>query len=112
MSPDDTTRLLHMIEAGESIARFLVGRDRGALDSDEMLLLAVVRALQIFGEAASQLSEQARTAAPNVPWKAIIGMRHKVVHDYFGVDDDVVWDTVINELPPLIEKIRSLDTSL
>ncbi len=62
MSPDDTTRLLHMIEAGESIARFLMGRDRGALDSDEMLLLAVVRALEIFGEAASQLSEEARIA--------------------------------------------------
>jgi len=106
MSPDDTTRLLHMIEAGESIARFLVGRDRGALDSDEMLLLAVVRALQIFGEAASQLSEQARTAAPNVPWKAIIGMRNRIVHAYWDIN--VVWKAAAEEVPALLPILREL----
>lgn len=45
---------------------------------------------------------------PEIPWKAIVGMRHKVVHDYFGVDEDVVWRTVTNELPPLLEKLRPL----
>jgi len=97
-----------MIEAGESIARFLVGRDRGALDSDEMLLLAVVRALEIFGEAASQLSEQARTAAPNVPWKAIIGMRNRIVHAYWDINKTIVWKAAAQEVPALLPILREL----
>jgi len=72
------------------------------------LRLALTYLLQIIGEAARRVSVNFQDGHPEIPWKAIIWMRHKVVHDYFGVDFDVVWDTVINELPPLIEKLRSV----
>lgn len=67
MREDDLVRLRHMIEAAESIGEFVAGRDRAALDADRMLLFAVVRAIEILGEAASQLSGEARRSAPNIP---------------------------------------------
>jgi uncharacterized protein with HEPN domain len=88
MQHDDLVYAGHMFDAATKAVETVAGIGRSDFDRDETLRLALTHLLQI------------------------IGMRHKVVHDYFGVDDDVVWDTVINELPPLIEKIRSLDTSL
>lgn len=58
--------------------------------------------LQIIGEAARRVSDEGRAAHPSIPWSAVVGMRHKVVHDYFGVDEDVVWNTARSELPSLI----------
>ncbi|MCI0635919.1 MAG: DUF86 domain-containing protein [Actinobacteria bacterium] len=60
-----------------------------------------------MGEAARRVSDEGRAARSSIPWKAVVGMRHKVVHDTFGVDEDVVWDTARNELPPLIAALTS-----
>ena len=68
MLADDRIRLEHMIEAGEAVARLITGRTRPDLDSDEMPTLALARAIEIIGEAASRLSSQIRTAAPMIPW--------------------------------------------
>lgn len=65
-----------------------------------------MRNLQIIGEAAKKVSEETRTAHPAVPWREMTGMRDRVVHDYFGVSLDIVWDVVQNHLPLLREKIR------
>jgi uncharacterized protein with HEPN domain len=67
-----------------------------------MLAFAVVRGLEIIGEAASQVSEATRQACPDIPWPLIVGMRHRLIHAYFDVDLDRVWDTVMLDLPPLI----------
>jgi uncharacterized protein with HEPN domain len=102
MAPEDRVRLQHMVDAARSAQRFLSGRQRADLDGDEMLRFAVVRAIEIIGEAASRVSHAARAELPAVPWPAVIGMRNRMVHAYFDIDHDVVWRTVQVELPALL----------
>ena len=70
---------------------------------------AVMRNFGVIGEAVKHMSEERKSAHPEIPWKAVVGMRHKVVHDYMNLDEDVVWDTVQQDLPPLIEKLSQID---
>lgn len=72
MRDEDRVRLRHMIDAGDSVERFLHGRTRVDLEKDEMLLFAVIRAIEILGEAAGKLSEDTRAQAPAIPWTAIV----------------------------------------
>ncbi|MEM9449122.1 MAG: HepT-like ribonuclease domain-containing protein [Cyanobacteria bacterium P01_E01_bin.6] len=67
--------------------------------------------MQIIGEAARRVSLDFRNTHPEIPWKAIVGMRSKVVHDYLNVDEDVVWDTVKNDLAPLVLELEKLSNS-
>ncbi len=80
MSRDDEIRIRHMIDAVEAALRFARGRDRSDLDTNEMLLFALVRAVEIVGEAAGKLSPEARMEIPEVPWSAVTGMRNRLVH--------------------------------
>ena len=81
------------------------GRMRSALDSDLALRLALVHLLQMIGEAAGGLSDDFKLAHPDVPWNRIVGMRHRIVHEYWRVDLDVVWEVVQNELADLAERL-------
>jgi len=108
MRTEDTVRLRHMIEAAESAAQFIADRSRSDLDSDRMLLFAVVRAIEVVGEAASKLSEELRAAHPGVPWRAIVGMRNRLIHAYFDIDTETVWETTTQELPPILNQLREL----
>jgi uncharacterized protein with HEPN domain len=101
MRPDDVVRIRHMIEAAESAQRFIVGRHRGDLNTNEMLSFALIRAVEIIGEAASKISEETRRAVSSVPWTAIISMRNRLIHAYFDIDHDILWKTVNEEIPPL-----------
>lgn len=107
MKPEDRVRLEHMIEAARSALRFMAGRTRTDLDTDLMLLFAVVRAVEIVGEAASRVSAEGRAAMPNVPWPGVVGMRNRLVHAYFDIDKEVVWKTVTEELPPLLTALEA-----
>jgi uncharacterized protein with HEPN domain len=89
-----------MIEAIELIERY-AARGRQAFDGDELIQNWFIRHLQILGEAARTLPEEVRLQAPGIEWNKITGMRHVLVHDYFGIDRDVVWSTVENDLGPL-----------
>ena len=108
MREDDRIRVGHMIEAGDSIRQFMSGRDRTALDTDRMLLFAVVRAIEVIGEAASKVSQEARDAAKAIPWRSIIGMRNRIVHAYWDIDTEIVWKTVTEEIPALLPLLRGL----
>ena len=108
MRTEDTVRLRHMIEAAESAAQFIADRSRSDLDSDRMLLFAVVRAIEVVGEAASKLSEEFRAAHPGIPWRAIVGMRNRLIHAYFDIDTQTVWETTTQELPPILNQLREL----
>jgi uncharacterized protein with HEPN domain len=109
MRREDRVRLEHMCEAARSALRFMAGRTRADLDADLMLLFAVVRALEIVGEAASRVSGEGRTEVAGVPWPAVAGMRNRLMHAYFDIDKEVVWKTVTEELPALLATIeRSL----
>ncbi len=95
-----------MVEAAASAVEFAADRQRAELDTDRMLLFAIVRALEIVGEAAGKLSADAHDALPHIPWRAITGMRNRLIHGYFDIDTEVVWRTVTDELPPLITSLR------
>ena len=101
-----------MIEAADAAAAFVVGRVRADLDADRMLLFAGVRAIEVVGEAANQVSDEGRALLPGLPWSAIVGMRHRIVHAYFQIDADTVWKTATEELPALRSVVQAaLDAS-
>jgi uncharacterized protein with HEPN domain len=106
MSPDDQWRINHMVEAAEQALAFVAGRDRSDLDSDVMLRLALTRLVEIIGEAAAQVSDAARRELADVPWPQIVGMRNRLVHAYFDINADILWDTVQVALPELLEKLK------
>ena len=108
MPPEDRIRSVHMIEAAETACNFVAGRVRGDLDTDQMLFFALVRALEIVGEAASKLSAATRRSSADVPWNLIISMRNRVVHAYFDIDHEIVWKTATEELPEVLPKLRTL----
>ena len=76
--------------------------------NDETLKRAFVRSLEIIGEATKKIHPELRNKYPDVEWRAMAGMRDKLVHDYFGVDYDIVWDVVINKLPKLSQNIKRI----
>jgi uncharacterized protein with HEPN domain len=96
-----------MIDAIEAAQRFAAGRVRPHLDSDQMLLFALVRAVEIVGEAAGKMSADARAELPEVPWVAVVGMRNRLVHAYFDIDPDILWATVTQALPELLAQLKS-----
>lgn len=111
MKPSETnnpTRLHHIYVASEKAIAFTQGKSRAALDEDEVLALALVRLLGIIGEAASQITPAFREAHPEIPWGKMTGMRNRVIHAYFDVDLDIVWDTIQTELPGLVAAIKLL----
>ena len=107
MQPEDAIRVQHMIEAAEAVQGFITDRRRTDLDSDRMLLFALVRAIEIIGEAASKLNPEARTAMPSVPWANVIAMRHRLIHAYFDIDRTILWKTATDEMPPLLSALRA-----
>ena len=86
----------------------MAGRSRADLDSNRMLLFAVVRAIEVLGEAAARVSDETRRTMPDIPWNAIVGMRNRLVHGYFNIDVAIVWKTVTDEIPALLQKLRTL----
>jgi uncharacterized protein with HEPN domain len=108
MLDEDRVRLLHMIEAAEAVTQFMAGRSRDDLDRDQMLLFAVVRAIEILGEAANKISPETQSAAPQVPWRAIVAMRNRLIHVYFDTDTAIVWKTATEEIPALVPRLRAL----
>ncbi len=108
---DARERLQDILDAIDHIQRY-AARGREAFEADELLQNWFVRHLQIIGEAARLLPEEIRATAPDIPWSEIIGMRHILVHNYFGIDTQVVWDAVERDLPSLKEKVRALRQQL
>jgi uncharacterized protein with HEPN domain len=97
-----------MADAIREALSFIRGKARSELDSNRMLALALVQLLEVVGEAASGISDGFRNAHPAIPWKSIIGMRHRLIHGYFDVDLDIVWQTVHADLPQLLRQLEDL----
>ncbi|CUU11301.1 Uncharacterized conserved protein, contains HEPN domain [Armatimonadetes bacterium GBS] len=100
-------RLYDILQAIEAIERFQ-HVDRETFEQDDMLQVWFVHHLRIIGEAARTLPEDVRATAPEVPWKQIIAMRNILVHSYFEIDTDIVWNTVQQHIPTLKASIEAL----
>ncbi len=97
-----------IINAVNMALQFVEGMSYDEFSRDSKTVFAVVRAIEIIGEAVKNIPEDIRGKYPRIPWKGMAGMRDKVIHEYFGVDTKVVWDTVkkrISEVKPLFEKM-------
>lgn len=107
-STDVLDYLEDMILAAEKIERFTEGMDRDAFVKDEKTVDAVLRNLEVIGEASKLIPQERRESHPNVPWSAMAGMRDKLIHGYATVDLDIVWTTVVEDLPELRAKLNEL----
>ena len=108
MQPHDDIRLRHMLDSAEEAVGFAVGKSRDDLDDDRKLLLALIKSIEIIGEAASQVSEACKSDNDNIPWKDMVGMRNRLSHGYFDVNLDIVWQTVKTDLPELIKELKKI----
>jgi uncharacterized protein with HEPN domain len=108
MRPDDRARLQHIVEHAGHIAAFLRERTRDDLDADMQLLFAVVRALEIIGEATTRMSEEFKREHSDLPWAELAGMRNRLVHAYFDINREIVWNAATVELPPLAAKVAAI----
>jgi uncharacterized protein with HEPN domain len=106
MSPNDLIRLRHMLEAAEEALSFGRGRTREDLDTDRQLTLSVVKCMEIIGEAANNVASETRQEHPQVPWRAIVSMRNRLIHGYFTINLDIVWQTLEEDLPVLVPILR------
>jgi uncharacterized protein with HEPN domain len=97
-----------MLDAINTALGFAHNHTRADLDSDTMLTFAIIRAIEIVGEAASKISDETRSSFPDLPWPAIIGMRNRLIHAYFDVDTELVWQTITDDLPTLRERVRTI----
>ncbi|MEJ5259107.1 MAG: DUF86 domain-containing protein [Anaerohalosphaeraceae bacterium] len=105
---DDRTRIRHILDAAREAVDFLDKCQRTDLDTDRKLNLAVVRLLEIIGEAAYGVSETTKERYPQIPWHQMTGMRNRLIHGYFEVNADIIWKTVKEDLPALIRQLEQL----
>lgn len=101
----DTEYVLHMLEECQFLLTLSLSGPT-ALEDDPLVSRAVIRSLEIIGEASRQLSEPTRQALPEIPWRMISGMRNRLIHEYFGVDYDIVHNVIQHEIPPLKEALE------
>lgn len=108
MPRDSSVYLEDIVTAAERIASYVEGYSRESFGGDPKTVDAVVRNLEIIGEAVKQVPIQVREQAPHVEWTKIAGLRDVLIHAYFGVDLDIVWDIVQNKVPGLARDVKSL----
>ena len=97
-----------MLEASNKVASFVVGSTLEQFLGDEKTQFAVVRGLEIIGEAAKKIPASFKAKHPQIPWREVAGMRDKLVHDYFGVNAQVVWKTAQEDVPGIAKSLHSI----
>ena len=107
-SERDDHALLDMLIASRKATRLAAGLTQEEFSQNEAVHVAAVHFIQILGEAARKVSTERRSRIPAIPWDKIVGMRHRLVHDYFNVRLPIVWDVIDNELPKLIATLETV----
>lgn len=106
MQRDDAIRLRHMLDAAKEARSFIQNKTRSSLDTERQLELALVKCIEIIGEAANRITNECRKDLPQIPWANIVGMRNRLIHAYFDINRDILWTTVSEDLPPLIAELE------
>ncbi|MGH9452401.1 MAG: HepT-like ribonuclease domain-containing protein [Terriglobia bacterium] len=111
MPPDYKLYLQDILDACGKIQEYTLGRGFESFKSDSKTFDAVLRNLEVIGEAAKNVSQEVRSLNPQIDWKKIAGLRIILAHAYFGVDAEIIWDVVQNELPALKMGIENMISS-
>lgn len=106
--PNNSDRLRHILDAVERIEKHLNGYDKQTFEADDKTQDAVVRQMEIIGEAATNLTRDLRSDNPQVEWQIATAMRNRLIHGYFDVDTEIVWDTAQNNSPVLKTEIEKI----
>jgi len=108
MAPSDSIRIQHILDALEESFLFAKGKSREDLNNDRILVLSLIKEIEIIGEAASKISVELKTKYSEIPWVDIIGMRNKLIHGYFEVNLDILWNTIKKDLPKLQKQLQTI----
>jgi uncharacterized protein with HEPN domain len=109
MPKNDIAYTEHILKCIKKIRKFVRGIDKNEFSKNELLQDAVIRNFEVIGEASKKISADFKKNYCNVPWKEISGMRDKLIHDYLGVDTDVIWKTIEQDLPALFKEIKKIN---
>ncbi len=108
MSASNFELVRHMLIESEFIIEHVQGKSKNEVLSDEVLCRALVRSLEIIGEAAKKIDEEFKSDYPQIEWKKMAGTRDKLIHHYFGIDYDIVFDIVENKIPDMVDFLREI----
>ncbi len=108
MKKDDTIYLRHILDAISRIEKYTQNIEYENFINNPLLQDGLIRQIEIIGEATKMLSDEVKLKHSDIPWKDIVGMRNKLLHDYFGVDIDAVWETVKKDIPVLKNKLKNI----
>jgi len=106
--PDDHVRLQHIVDFASRAISFTTGSTQEEFNRNEVLQYACVHLLEIIGEAANEITDKTRGQYPGIPWLKMINMRNRLIHGYIDANMDIVWLTIKNDLPPLIDQVRRI----
>ena len=112
MTPRDALFLGHMVAAIDRLAELVSRTDRATFDQDWVVQDAIIRELEVLGEAAGRVSAVFTANHPEIPWREITGLRHKLIHDYFIVDLGIVWTTATSNSPEIAPAVRKAASAL
>ena len=105
---DTSAYFRHMLTHAQEAAALARGKTRADLDSDRLLNLALVRLLEIIGEAANRISTEEQERYPQIPWVQIVGLRNRLIHGYDSVDFDILWQIITHDIPSLIAVLETI----